>query len=135
MFLGHRCSAIAAPEPFSAVPGLSRGCSLQCVCASFLSVSLYYSAIPTLDMSSYDRLGSGGNTARFQAEAQQLQQQAAVQGTMLQLTSLCWEKCIKRVDSSMSSSEVDCVMSCAGRYLDATQFIQGRMMKQSQQHR
>ena len=50
------------------------------------------------------------------------------------LASNCWDKCIKRPDSTMSSSEADCVANCAGRYIDTQKFIVKRLSKQGQQH-
>ena len=71
---------------------------------------------------------------RLQQEVAQMQQQAAAAGMIQALASNCWDKCIKRADSTMSSSEADCVANCAGRYIDTQKFIVKRLSKQGQQH-
>tara|TARA_B110000003_G_C16547015_1_gene495077 strand:- start:496 stop:774 length:279 start_codon:yes stop_codon:yes gene_type:complete len=84
-------------------------------------------------MSRYDRLSGSPQEARMQQEVAQLQQQAVMQQTMMQLTHICWEKCVKYADRTISSSESECVANCAKSYLNTTQFLQGRMVKAAQQ--
>ena len=77
----------------------------------------------------------GGNAnAEMQQFIQQQQQAAAVKAVINKLTNACWDVCVKRIDSSMSSSEVSCLSQCSQRYADVSEFMVNRMMKKQKQH-
>ena len=67
----------------------------------------------------------------FQAALMQEQQRAAVQGAINKLTDICFGKCVKEANSSLSSREQSCIQDCAGRYLEVSQFIMQRATAKS----
>jgi len=66
---------------------------------------------------------------RLQGALQQEQQRAMVQGVIAKLSEMCFDMCIKKPDSKLSSSEQSCVSNCVNRYLDTSVFVAQRMMK------
>lgn len=60
---------------------------------------------------------------------EQENQKAAVQAVIAKLTELCWDKCVQKPGSKLSSSETECLSNCAERFLDASLFIMQRMVK------
>ena len=47
------------------------------------------------------------------------------------LASRCWDKCITRADSTISSRETECVANCAGRFIDTQKFVMGRLQSKA----
>ncbi|KAF6002247.1 Timm8ap [Cyanidiococcus yangmingshanensis] len=60
---------------------------------------------------------------------EQENQKAAVQAVIAKLTELCWDKCVQKPGSKLSSSEAECLSNCAERFLDTSLFIMQRMVK------
>ena len=85
-----------------------------------------------MSYSSYDP--ERAQQRRMQQEVQQMQQQAMATSMIQALASQCWDKCITRADSTISSRETECVANCAGRFIDTQKFMMGRLQKQSQKH-
>ena len=85
-----------------------------------------------MSYSSYDP--QAAQQRRMQQEVQQMQQQAMATSMIQALASQCWDKCITRADSTISSRETECVANCAGRFIDTQKFVMGRLQKQSQKH-
>jgi import inner membrane translocase subunit TIM8 len=88
-------------------------------------------------MSSYGAGGYGGGSAEERRQQEQLQQmlmmeqqREIVQGAVLKLTDLCWNKCISKPSSStLSSGESDCVTACTERYLDTVKLVSAKLMQ------
>ena len=47
----------------------------------------------------------------------------------MQLAAMCWDKCDVKAESTLRSSDRDCVSKCTGRILDTQQFIALRLNK------
>lgn len=62
---------------------------------------------------------------------QQEQERAAITAAISKLTEICFEKCVGKPDSSLSSSETSCIANTTARYLDTSMFVMGRFMKQT----
>jgi mitochondrial import inner membrane translocase subunit TIM8 len=69
--------------------------------------------------------------AQMQAFIAEENQKAAVQQIIAKLTDTCWDKCMGKPGSKLSSWETDCISNCAERFLDASIFIVQRMHDQS----
>jgi mitochondrial import inner membrane translocase subunit TIM8 len=69
---------------------------------------------------------------RAQQELQMLlmqeQQREIVQGAVLKLTDLCWNKCVTKPQGTLSSAEQDCVTACTERYLDTVKLVSQKFM-------
>jgi hypothetical protein len=63
----------------------------------------------------------------------QEQQREIVQGAVLKLTDLCWSKCVSRPQSTLSSSEQDCITACTERYLDTVKLVSSKFMGSANQ--
>ena len=68
---------------------------------------------------------------RMQSFIAEENQRAAVQQIISKLTDTCWDKCMGKPGSKLSSYERDCISNCAERFLDASIFIVQRMHDQS----
>ena len=75
---------------------------------------------------------AGMGASSLQAYAAQIQQKALVQGVVSKLTQIAFEKCVKKPDSSLSSSEVKCIHAMTGKYMDGSEFVMGRFTKQQE---
>ena len=69
--------------------------------------------------------------AQMQAVIAEENQKAAVQQIIAKLTETCWDKCMGKPGTKLSSWEADCITNCAGRFLDTTMFIVEKMQKQN----
>lgn len=74
-------------------------------------------------------------SAAMQAFIQEENQKAAVQQIIAKLTDTCWDKCMGKPGSKLSSWETDCISNCAERFLDTSMLIVQRMQKQAQSQR
>lgn len=86
-------------------------------------------------MSSFDAPDMpSGQDAAAAAEVQQFlaeeQQRAAMLGVVSKLTVTCWDTCVSKPGSKLSSWESDCISNCARRFIDASVFILNRAAKQ-----
>lgn len=76
-----------------------------------------------------------------QLKAQQLKQQqamailqrmqAAIQ-TNVDVTDICMEKCISRMNRALSGSEQKCLWNCAARYSDSEHYLKNRLLSLGQ---
>mmetsp|Transcript_15939 Transcript_15939/g.28377 ORF Transcript_15939/g.28377 Transcript_15939/m.28377 type:complete len:126 (-) Transcript_15939:315-692(-) len=64
---------------------------------------------------------------------QQEQQKAMALEAISKITELCWDVCVSRPDSKLSSSEQSCLSNCSKRYIDTTMFVGQRMKRQAEQ--
>lgn len=73
----------------------------------------------------------GGMSSREQLQMamQQEQQRAVMQAAIAKLTELCFDTCVNKPDSSLSSSETTCIQNCSARFLDVSMFVMQRMAK------
>ncbi|KAK1870056.1 hypothetical protein I4F81_012519 [Pyropia yezoensis] len=90
-------------------------------------------------MSSFDAPDMpSGQDAAAAAEVQQFlaeeQQRAAMLGVVSKLTVTCWDTCVSKPGSKLSSWESDCISNCARRFIDASVFILNRAAKQQGRH-
>lgn len=69
--------------------------------------------------------------AHMQAFIQEENQKAAVQQIIGKLTETCWDKCMGKPGTKLSSWESDCLTNCAERFLDTSIFIVEKMQKQT----
>ncbi|GAB0493200.1 hypothetical protein MMPV_004475 [Pyropia vietnamensis] len=88
-------------------------------------------------MSSFDSPDMpSGQDAAAAAEVQQFlaeeQQRAAMLGVVSKLTVTCWDTCISKPGSKLSSWESDCISNCARRFIDTSVFILNRAAKQQE---
>lgn len=58
-------------------------------------------------------------------------QKAAVQQIIAKLTETCWDKCMGKPGTRLSSWESDCLTNCAERFLDTSLFIVQKMQRQA----
>ncbi|CAM9277215.1 unnamed protein product [Heterosigma akashiwo] len=89
------------------------------------------------DFSSHDvSVGVGSSKPISQNQLQELvqqeQQRALIQTVVAKLTEIAHDKCVGKPSSSLSSSEQACIHSVVSKYLDTSEFVLGRMMKQQQ---
>mmetsp|Transcript_16139 Transcript_16139/g.21348 ORF Transcript_16139/g.21348 Transcript_16139/m.21348 type:complete len:124 (-) Transcript_16139:421-792(-) len=87
------------------------------------------------DFSSHDvSIPSSGGAPMSQNQLQELvqqeQQRALIQTVVAKLTEIAHDKCVGRPASSLSSSEQGCIHAVVSKYLDTSEFVLGRMMKQ-----
>ena len=61
------------------------------------------------------RYGSNAN-AEMQQFVQQQQQNAALKQVINKLTDKCWDMCVGKIGSSLSSREVSCLSQCSQRF-------------------
>lgn len=86
-------------------------------------------------MSSFDAPDMpSGQDAAAAAEVQQFvaeeQQRAALVAVVSKLTVTCWDTCVSKPGSKLSSWESDCISNCARRFVDVSVFILNRAAKQ-----
>jgi hypothetical protein len=67
---------------------------------------------------------SGGN---LQEQLQLEQQKAMIQTVMLKLTDIGFEQCVSKPSSSLSSSEVSCINSVVGKYLETSEYVVAKL--------
>ena len=65
----------------------------------------------------------------FNSFIEQENQKAAIQAAIAKLTETCWDKCVAKPGSKLSSGEEECLSNCAERFLDASVFVMQRMVK------
>jgi hypothetical protein len=87
--------------------------------------------------SSYGGGGGGGSSglSEFQEFSMQLQQQMVIQQVMTELAQKAFDKCCPTAsrDSQLSSKEAACVAATTTKWLDANEFIVGRLARKQQQ--
>jgi hypothetical protein len=78
--------------------------------------------------------GSSG-LSEFQEFSMQLQQQMVIQQVMTELAQKAFDKCCPTAsrDSQLSSKEAACVAATTTKWLDANEFIVGRLARKQQQ--
>ena len=69
--------------------------------------------------------------ASMQAFIAEENQKAAVQQIIAKLTDTCWDKCMGKPGTKLSSWETDCLTNCAERFLDTSIFIVEKMHRES----
>ena len=62
-----------------------------------------------------------------------IKQQAVVRQAVNRLTEQCFDMCVDKPGSSLSSGEASCLSQCAARYLDTSQFLVSRMQQKAKQ--
>jgi len=79
--------------------------------------------------------GSGGGLSDFQEFSMNLQQQVLVQQVITELSHKAFEKCCATStrDSQLTGKEVACVNSITNKWLDANEFMAGRLQRKQQQ--
>lgn len=82
--------------------------------------------------------GSGGASSglqEFQDFSLQLQQQVLVQQVITELSHRSFEKCCASVtrDTGLTGKEVACISAVTNKWLDANEFLGGRLQRKQQQ--
>mmetsp|Transcript_303 Transcript_303/g.487 ORF Transcript_303/g.487 Transcript_303/m.487 type:complete len:114 (+) Transcript_303:98-439(+) len=72
---------------------------------------------------------SSMNSSQLQETLQMEQQKAIIQTVVAKLTEIAFDKCVDRPSSSLSSREGSCIESTVLKYLDASEFVVGRVVK------
>lgn len=65
--------------------------------------------------------------AQLQQQMLGFQQEMMVQKAIVKLTETCYGLCVSSPPPKLSSKQTDCIKSCAGRYLDATNFLSQKL--------
>ena len=55
------------------------------------------------------------------------QQNAMIQGQVLKLVDVCWDKCINKPRDSMDSKTESCLGNCVDRFIDTSKHITNRL--------
>lgn len=66
---------------------------------------------------------SAGGMDPFQQQLMATEQNAMAQAVVFSLAEKAFEKCVSKPGSSLSSSELSCIKSTAGKYIEASEFI------------
>ncbi|KAJ1922523.1 Mitochondrial import inner membrane translocase subunit tim8 [Tieghemiomyces parasiticus] len=69
----------------------------------------------------------GGPDKELKEFVEQQEQLANLQNTVRQLTEMCYTPCVPRVDSTLSSSERQCLANCVNRYFDSMRIVVEQM--------
>lgn len=85
------------------------------------------SSFDSPDLSSSQDAAAAAEVQQFLAEEQQ---RAEAMGVVAKLTITCWDTCISKPGSKLSSWESDCVNNCVRRFIDTSVFILSRASKQ-----
>ena len=80
--------------------------------------------------SSFSAPSSGGGASDMQQELMMAQQQAMIKQVMFKLTDSAFQKCVSSPSSSLSSSESSCIKAVVSKYLEASEFLVGKMSQQ-----
>eukprot|EP00603_Paraphysomonas_imperforata_P016102 CAMPEP_0114466724 /NCGR_PEP_ID=MMETSP0104-20121206/9230_1 /TAXON_ID=37642 ORGANISM="Paraphysomonas imperforata, Strain PA2" /NCGR_SAMPLE_ID=MMETSP0104 /ASSEMBLY_ACC=CAM_ASM_000202 /LENGTH=132 /DNA_ID=CAMNT_0001640119 /DNA_START=53 /DNA_END=451 /DNA_ORIENTATION=+ len=72
----------------------------------------------------------GGGAGDIQQELMMAQQQAMVKQVMFKLTDTSFNKCVSKPSSSLSSSESSCIKATVNKYLEASEYLVGKMSQQ-----
>ena len=79
----------------------------------------------------------GGNSglAEFQQFSLQIQQQILVQQAITEISQKAFDKCCKGStrESALTGKEAACIASIANKWLDANEFMAGRLQRKQQQ--
>ena len=78
------------------------------------------------------RYGSNAN-AEMQQFVQQQQQNAALKQVINKLTDKCWDMCVGKIGSSLSSREASCLSQCSQRFADVSEFMVKRAIQKQKQ--
>lgn len=73
-----------------------------------------------------DSRGVDVNVAQF---VEQQEERAQVQGVLLQITDVCWDKCMKDTGKEVTAEQKQCIQNCTERFLDTSIFVVNRVMK------
>jgi len=79
--------------------------------------------------------GGGGGVSEFQEFSLNLQQQVLVQQVITELSHKAFEKCCgsnSTRDSALTGKEVACVRSITNKWLDANEYLAGRLQRKQQ---
>jgi import inner membrane translocase subunit TIM8 len=97
-----------------------------------------FASAPPPPPPSFSSSAGGGGMSSSQMNAMALEQallqeqeRAQVTAAIAKLTEICFDKCVSYPDAKLSSSEISCIKNTTGRYLDASMFVVGRLMRQS----
>lgn len=79
--------------------------------------------------------GGGGGLSEFQEFSMNLQQQVLVQQVITELSHKAFEKCCATStrDTQLTGKEVACVNAITNKWLDANEFMAGRLQRKQQQ--
>ncbi len=66
------------------------------------------------------------------SQVKQELQTAYIQELFTTIRDKCFEKCIQKPGTSLSSGESSCIAKCSDRYMDATKVIAQTVVQQSQ---
>ena len=78
--------------------------------------------------------GGGGGAAELQQVSMMLQQQMLVQQVINDLSDRAYEACItSKPSATLTGSQAACVKSTVNKWLDANEFITGRLGKKAEQ--
>eukprot|EP00053_Salpingoeca_punica_P003419 m.43063 g.43063 ORF g.43063 m.43063 type:complete len:95 (-) comp12173_c0_seq1:201-485(-) len=70
------------------------------------------------------RMGGGlGNKQEIMQQVQQEMLMSQMQGLVQRMSLTCFEKCIEKPGTSLSSSEQSCLAKCMDRYLETTTVV------------
>jgi hypothetical protein len=81
---------------------------------------------------SYAPSSGGGSASDIQQELMMAQQQAMIKQVMFKLTDSAFNKCVSKPSSSLSSSESSCIKATVNKYLEASEYLVGKMSQQQQ---
>jgi Tim10/DDP family zinc finger len=101
------------------------------------SEAAYGDSSSSFSPGSYSGGGGGGSSglSEFQEFSLQLQQQMVIQQVMTELAQKAFDKCCPSSsrDSQLSSKEASCIAATTHKWLDANEFIVGRLGRKQQQ--
>jgi Tim10/DDP family zinc finger len=103
------------------------------------SEAAYGDSSSSFSPGSYSGSGGGGSgssgLSEFQEFSLQLQQQMVIQQVMTELAQKAFDKCCPSSsrDSQLSSKEASCIAATTHKWLDANEFIVGRLARKQQQ--
>ncbi|GMI55831.1 hypothetical protein ScalyP_jg8135 [Parmales sp. scaly parma] len=88
--------------------------------------------------SSNDQIYGGGGGSQYSGgadglreKAAQLQQAAGMNQVIQMYTTLAFDKCVTKPDSSLSSREISCIEAQVGKFQDFQQFVMERMKRKA----
>ncbi|GKY94979.1 hypothetical protein MPSEU_000462500 [Mayamaea pseudoterrestris] len=84
--------------------------------------------------SGMDNMGGGASTSDFEQFSMAIQQQMVVQQAITELTEKAFAKCITQCkDSHLSGKEAACIHAVTNKWLDANEYMVGRLARKQQQ--
>ncbi|RKO96577.1 hypothetical protein CXG81DRAFT_24641 [Caulochytrium protostelioides] len=86
--------------------------------------------MPEIDIADFSDADKADLIQFVEAEKRRATFQTAVNN----YTDVCWEKCITRVNSSLSKDDKTCLSNCVERFLDSTIAVLGKLQGTAPSH-